>query len=154
MKQLTPKILKVLKRPYNRGFTLSELLLAAAILAFVLAGLLALFANCLILNEANRNLTVATSHAQYIMEEIRDSGDADFTQLESKINNHDWDLNASQIQSAPYNLTALSNESIDTNVTRKDNNPNLLIVSLIVHWNDRGQRQRSVELDTLIVNYK
>jgi type II secretory pathway pseudopilin PulG len=146
------------KKKYAKSlaaFTLSELLLAAAILVFVLAGLLALFLNCLILNEANRNLTVATSHAQYIMEEIKDAANTDFTQLESRINNGDWDLNASQIQAAPYNLTALSNESINTNVTRKDeNNPNLLIISVIVQWNDRGQRPRSAQLDTLIANYK
>ena len=133
------------------GFTLSELLLAAAILVFVLAGLLALFLNCLILNEANRNLTVATSHAQYIMEEIKDAADPDFTQLESKINNGDWDLNASQIQAAPYNLTVLSNESINTNVTQSGNP---LGISVIVQWNDRGGRPRSTELDTLTANYQ
>jgi Tfp pilus assembly protein PilW len=133
------------------GFTLSELLLAAAILVFVLAGLLALFLNCMVLNEANRNLTVATTHAQYIMEEIKDAAETDFTQLESRINNGDWDLNAIQIQAAPYNLTVLSNESIDTNVT-VSGNP--LGVSVIVRWNDRGQRPRSAELATLIANYK
>ena len=132
------------------GFTLSELLLAAAILVFVLAGLLALFANCLILNEANRNLIVATSHAQYIMEEIKNAAEPDFAQLESG----DWDLDESQIQSAPYNLTALSNETIDTNVTQQDNDPDLLIVSVIVQWNDRGQRPRSAQLETLIANYQ
>src|SRR3989338_6633303 len=100
------------------GFTLSELLLAAAILVFVLAGLLAIFANCLILNEANRNLTVARSHAQYIIDEIKDAAELDLAQLESRINNGDWDLNASQIQAVPYNFTVLSNESIDTNVTQ------------------------------------
>lgn len=133
------------------AFTLSELLLAAAILVFVLSGLLALFLNCLILNEANRNLTMATSHAQYIMEKIKDAADTDFTQLESRINNGDWDLNTSQIQAAPYNLTALSNESINTNVTQ-GGNP--LGISLIVQWNDRGQRPRNARLDTLIANYQ
>ncbi len=138
-------------KSYCRGFTLSELLLAAAILAFVLAALLALFANCLILNEANRNLTVATTHAQYIMEEIRDTANADFTQVESKINNHDWDLDASEIESAPYNLAALNNESINTDVTQSGNP---LGISVIVGWNDRGQKPRSIELDTLLTNYK
>ena len=53
------------------AFTLSELLLAAAILVFVLAGLLALFTNCLILNEANRNFTLVYSAIQAKMEEIK-----------------------------------------------------------------------------------
>lgn len=133
------------------GFTLSELLLAAAILVFALAGLLALFVNCLVLNEANRNLTVASTHAQYIMEEIKDAADADLSQLESRINNGDWDFNSSQIQSAPYNLIALTNENIDTNVTGSGNP---LGISVIVQWNDRGGRPRSTELDTLIADYK
>jgi hypothetical protein len=85
------------------------------------------------------------------MEEIKDAAETDFTQLESRINNGDWDLNAIQIQAAPYNLTVLSNESIDTNVT-VSGNP--LGVSVIVRWNDRGQRPRSAELATLIANYK
>ena len=55
------------------AFTLSELLLAAAILVFVLAGLLALFANCLISNETNRNFTLAYSAIQAKMEEIKDT---------------------------------------------------------------------------------
>lgn len=55
------------------GFTLSELLLAAAILVFVLAGLLALFTNCLISNETNRNFTLAYSAIQAKMEEIKDT---------------------------------------------------------------------------------
>ncbi|MDD5506606.1 MAG: prepilin-type N-terminal cleavage/methylation domain-containing protein, partial [Candidatus Omnitrophica bacterium] len=54
-----------------RGFTLSELMIAAAILVLVLSALLVLYINCMILNEASRNLSIATSHAQYMMEEIK-----------------------------------------------------------------------------------
>ena len=135
-------------KSYCRGFTLSELLLAAAILVFVLAGLLALFINCLLLNEANRNLTVATAHAQYIMEQIKDT---DFSQVETKINLGDWDLDASEIESAPYNLTALSNENIDT-IVSQSGNP--LGISVTVQWDDRPGRSRSAQLDTLIANYQ
>ena len=135
-------------KSYCRGFTLSELLLAAAILVFVLAGLLALFINCLLLNEANRNLTVATAHAQYIMEQIKDT---DFSQVETKINLGDWDLDASEIESAPYNLTALSNENIDT-IVSQSGNP--LGISVTVQWDDRPGRFRSAQLDTLIANYQ
>jgi len=136
-------------KSYCRGFTLSELLLAAAILAFVLAGLLALFLNCVVLNDANRNLTVATTHAQYIMEQIKGT---DFAQLETNINSGNWDLNTSQIQSTPYNLNALNNETINTNVGIGTTNP--LEISVIVQWNDRGGRPRSVGLNTLIANYQ
>lgn len=131
-----------------RGFTLSELLLAAAILVFALAGLLAFFLNCLILNEANRNLTIASTHAQYIMEQVKDT---DFAQIEAKINNGDWDLNTSQIQSAPYNLAVLGSESIDTVVTQSGNP---LGISVRVQWSERAGRSRSMQLDTLIADYQ
>jgi type II secretory pathway pseudopilin PulG len=55
----------------HRGLTLAELLLASAILAFALVGLLALFVNCLFLNETNRNLTLAYSAIQAKMEELK-----------------------------------------------------------------------------------
>ena len=133
------------------GFTLSELLLAAAILVFVLAGLLVLFLNCVILNEANRNLTIATAHAQYIMEQIKDTADTGFANLENNINTGSWDLDASEIESAPYNFTALDNEGIDTSVTQSGNP---LGISVAVQWIERGQRSRSTELVTLIANYQ
>jgi len=83
------------------------------------------------------------------MEQIKGT---DFAQVESKINNGDWDLNTIQIQSVPYNLNALNNETINTNVGIGTTNP--LEISVIVQWNDRGGRPRSTELDTLIANYK
>lgn len=130
----------------NSGFTLAELLLASGILAFTLTGLLTLFINCSLLNEANRNLAIAVSHASYIMEEIRGVG---FTGLEARINNGDWDLNAQGIQTI-YNLTPLDNETIDASPTQSGNP---LGVSVRVDWFDRGQRSRNIVLNTLITDY-
>jgi len=126
------------------GFTLSELLLAAAILVFVLAGLLALFLNCMVLNDANRNLTLATSHAEYVMEEIKNTA---FTSIKSKIDNGDWDWNTTTIGSK--GLTALNNESIDTNATSTDP----LDVTVTVIWKDRNARDRNIGLHSLFTNY-
>ncbi|MFA5356563.1 MAG: prepilin-type N-terminal cleavage/methylation domain-containing protein [Candidatus Omnitrophota bacterium] len=137
-----------MKKRSQKGFTLSELLLASAILVFVLAGLLLLFVKCLVLNESNRNLSVALSHAQYIMENIRD---ADFAQLESDIGGGTWDLTAGQIQTTPHNLPVLNNETINTAVTQSGDP---LGVEVLVRWDDRGQRQRSVDLETLITTYR
>lgn len=130
----------------NSGFTLVELLLACGILAFTLTGLLALFINCSFLNEANRNSTIAMSHASYIIEEIRG---VSFTGLEARINSGDWDLNAQEMQSA-YNLTPLNNETLSASVTQSGNP---LGVSLRVDWLERGQRPRNVVLNTLITDY-
>lgn len=140
-----------LMRLSDKGLTLPELLLAAVILTFVLSGLLMLFINCTVLNEANRNLTTATAHAQYVMEDIRAAG---FGGLETRINNNNgiplgWDLGTTQIQSE-YNLTPLSNEAITTLVTQSGNP---LGVSVRISWNDATHRPRQTELQTLITNY-
>lgn len=135
----------------DRAFTLPELLIAAVILAVALSGLLMLFINCILLNESNRNLTVATSHGEYILEEIRGAG---FSGLEAQIVNNNgtpagWDLDAGQIQSQ-YNLTALADETISTWVTQSGNP---LGVSVQVSWSDRTHRQRQTELQTFITDY-
>jgi hypothetical protein len=128
----------------KRGLTLSELLLAAAILAFVLTGLLALFINCIFINEANRNLSSATGHAQFVMEEIKNT---DFNSIESKINNGDWDWTDSQTIESK-GLAPLNNESIDTQEVGGDTE--LLDVRVTVNWQDRRRRNRSLTLETLI----
>ncbi|MBN2830874.1 MAG: type II secretion system protein [Candidatus Omnitrophica bacterium] len=58
----------------KKGFTLPELLLAVAILAFAISGMLYLFVNCSFLNNSNRNLSIATSHGQFVMEGIKNAG--------------------------------------------------------------------------------
>jgi type II secretory pathway pseudopilin PulG len=130
------------------AFTLPELLLAAAILAFALGSLIMIFVTCSFLIESSRNLGVAVSHATYVMEEIRG---ADFSGLEARIaTDEEWDLTAQEIQSPPYNLTALGDESIDASVTQSGNP---LGVSVRVDWNDRGGKPRNIVLETLITDY-
>lgn len=126
---------KLAMRLSKRGFTLAELLLAAAILVFVLSGLLLLFINCLTLNESNRNLTIAISHAQYAMEEIKNTAFA-------SIQNATWD--SSTISSR--GLTPLPNESVVITVNGADP----LDIITTVNWKDRGARNRSMALETLI----
>jgi prepilin-type N-terminal cleavage/methylation domain-containing protein len=137
-----------LMRLSDKGFTLPELLLAAIILALVLSGLLMLFINCIFLNESNRNLTTATTHAEYIMEQIRGAG---FIGLEDRIGANEWDLNAVEIQSPPYNLTPLTNETITTTAVLPSGNP--FGVSVKVNWRDRTHRDRETELQSLITDY-
>lgn len=57
----------------NKGFTLAELMIAAGILVVVFASLLAVFVNCILLNELNRNLTLAFSAAETRMEQIKNT---------------------------------------------------------------------------------
>ncbi len=90
MKQLTPKILKVLKRPYNRGFSLAEILLAVAILAFAFCGILAMHTTCFVLMATSKNVNIATNAAQGLIEEIRS---APFTQIISDYNGLNFIVN-------------------------------------------------------------
>ena len=66
-----------------RGFTLSELLLAAAILAFVLTAILMLFLSAIILNEISRSNALAYNAIQAKMEEIKNTAAANFDGLDA-----------------------------------------------------------------------
>lgn len=118
-----------------KGITLVEALLAVAILAFAIAGLLLLFINCMFLNDANRNLTIACAHAQFAMEEIKS---ADFASISSQT----WN----SVTIASKGLTLLNNESIIIVVI----GPEPLDVRVTVNWKDRGVRDRTTSLETLI----
>ena len=132
----------------SKGFTLSELLLAFAILAFVLAGALSLFVTCIFLNEGSRNLGVATGHAQFILEDIKNTN---FTSLKTGAINSNtyWDWNSAAITSK--GLAALNTESINTHGAWADEiAKDRLEVIVTVTWKDRGLRDRSVYLETLV----
>ncbi len=127
----------------HKGFSLSELLLASAILVFALAGLLALFIHCLFLNADNRNLSLATGHAQYVLEEIKNTN---FLDIQTDINNGNWDWDSTEIESE--GLDALSAESIDTQVSGTDP----LDIAVTVNWTDRSGRMRTLTLETLFTD--
>ena len=55
----------------KNGFTLVELLVSAYILLIGICGILSLFGNLMISTESAWETTVATSHAQYILEEMQ-----------------------------------------------------------------------------------
>ena len=131
-----------MSKQYSKGLTLNELLLAVAIMAFVLCGLLILFVNCAFLNDSNRNLTQAVSHAQYVLEDIKNTY---FYDIETKIDNGDWDWVEADV--IAQGLNALSSEIIDT---AHGINDDPLDVTVIVNWEDQRQRQRQTQLRTLI----
>jgi len=58
----------------NRGFNLIELLLSSMILAVTLIGSLALFIQCIFLNEINRNYILVTKSLQTKVEEAKEAG--------------------------------------------------------------------------------
>ncbi|MFH1451534.1 MAG: type II secretion system protein [bacterium] len=129
----------------EKAFTLSELMVSALILALILVSIVVVLTNINLLNEANRNLTIAVTHAGFLIEEIKN---ASFTGLESAIDSDVWDFTSAQL-SATYGLSGLNNESVDTKV-EQSGDP--LEISVAVNWTDISQRNRSITLSTLRTN--
>ena len=112
----------------SKGFTLLELMLAAAIMIVAILGLLSLLINCMVLNDSNKNLVVAANDAQYVLEQMKGL-------TYDNINNY----------TAP-NFTNLDNETI--NLARSIG-AQIAEVSVNVSWTGR-QRNRSFILSTRI----
>ncbi len=66
--------MKLSHRRYLKGFTLLEVLIATAILAFCLCGLLATYVNMFFLTSLLRDSTLATNAVQAKLEEVRNLG--------------------------------------------------------------------------------
>jgi len=128
----------------EKGFTLAELLVAMAILAFTLSALVLLFLHCIFLNEDNRQISLATNHAQYVLEGVKHVG---FAQVATEINNGNWDWNTAAITAA--GLSALNNESVNSAVAGADP----LTVTVTVSWDNRRQENQSLNLQTIITDY-
>jgi len=120
----------------KKSLALAELLLATAIAAVVLSILLFLFVSCINLNGSNRNLTIALTHAQYVMEEIKNTNFSNITSAS-------W----ANTEVASRGLTPLDNEAIIITVS----GTNTLDTEVRVNWNDKTGRVRNVALRTLIV---
>jgi len=121
----------------DKGFTLIELLLALLIVAFAVTALLSLFISSIFLNMANRGLTIAMSHAQYVLEHTKNKN---FFYIKNEIWNIDDISNVS--------LVPLDSESIVITVT--DSGSYIKNINATVNWQDRGIINRSITLETLI----
>jgi len=132
-----------MKLKSKKGFTLAEILVAGFVTAVALVSILGALSNITLLNELNQEKTLAAMHAQYIFEKIRD---ASFSNLESDINNGNWDFNQNQLAANPYDFTGLILESVDTMVV-SSGDP--LEIRLTVNWTDRRQTARTFSLEML-----
>ena len=105
----------------NSGFTLIELLLAVFILSTGIVGTLSFFVNAMQSTEYARNMTVATSHAEYILEEMQT------LESLSDVKNRDWAVWAKQ-----QGLITLPNETVRVDITNSLHN--LLDIQATVSW--------------------
>jgi Tfp pilus assembly protein PilV len=121
----------------SQGFTIVETLIAVGIFVIVITGFIAFFLNCMFLNETNRHLTLAKSHAQFAMEEVKSTP---FNNITSTT----WNAAAITLKG----LYLLSGESIVIAVTGTDPKD----VTVTVNWKDRITRDRSLSLRTIIAS--
>ncbi len=125
----------------KQAFTLVELLMLALVTAYVLSVILTTFVNTTALNESSRNLTTATTHAELIMESIKDTA---FATIASNITAGVWNWDTAAVTS--NGLAALNSGSIAA--TSSGTNP--LTITVTVSWKDVKGRSRSRALMTLM----
>lgn len=125
-----------IKSTYIRGFTLVELLIAVMVLAGAISGVLLLFSASMASSDLAWDTTVATSHAEYVLEEMqsRDS-------LPSIIDS-DW-----KAWTAGQGLNTLPQETVEVVFADKSSDP--LDVQVNVDW-VRKSRASNVTLKTKI----
>ncbi|MCM8786680.1 MAG: hypothetical protein NC935_01345 [Candidatus Omnitrophica bacterium] len=117
----------------KKAFSLIEILLATVVLVVALGSIVIGFIACFILNESSRNLTIATTHAQYVLEEIKDSAMAR-EDIKSQINNGNWDWEE-ETDFTTRGINRLNNETIDTEAE----GGGLVNVTVTVYWKNRGR---------------
>lgn len=119
------------------GFTLSEILLAAAIMAFAFAAILSLFISCMVINDSSRNLSVAAGHAQFAVEELRN------TSFEAIVDDT-WGTEDIEAKG----LSVIKGEEI---IIEADSEAaDLLNITVTVNWQDWLGSQRQIQISTLL----
>jgi len=119
----------------EKGFTLMEVMLAVAITAIALCGILATYMACFTMIKTSKNASIATSAAQGLMDEIRN---APFPLIKSTYNGAAF----TPVSNLPQN-----NVAVDVD----DSDPELLKVTVNISWRE-GNIIIPVELTTLIVD--
>jgi hypothetical protein len=95
------------------------------------------------LSELNRETTLATQHGQSILEVLKN---ADFTGLETAINNQEWNYSSAELSAAPFNFTVLADETVDTAVLTSGSSLHIVVT---VQWQMRTGLSRLLTLETL-----
>jgi len=118
-----------------QGMTLAEVLLAAFILTTAIAGAFLFFSQAMISSELSRDITVATSHAEYILEEMQEKDTL------GEVVTKDWNQFA-----IDNGLKTLPQETINVQFANEFSNP--VDAHVTVAW-VKG-RANKVSLDTKI----
>jgi len=120
----------------SKGFTLVEVMIAAYILLIGIGGTLLLYVDCMNSSQFAWDSTVATTHAQYILEEMQNQMDL------SVITGTDWDNWAKK-----QNLNILPGESFQ--VLYADPSADPLAIQVNVQWQRKNTPSR-ISLATIL----
>jgi prepilin-type N-terminal cleavage/methylation domain-containing protein len=115
---------------YKKGFTLLEMMVAAAILVISITALLASIINSYFLNEASNNKAIAANDAQYVLEQLKNMTYDEITSCSACC--------------AAYDFSNLPDECIEVESTE---NGNVKEVITDVSWTER-ERQRNLAITT------
>ncbi len=127
---------KNLKKPTFDGFTMVELLIAVFLLSVGIVASLLFFTNAMNASEFAREMTVATTHGEYILEEMKTRPTL------ANITATNWTSWASA-----QSLNSLNAESVSVTYTNASADP--LDTTVAVSWVRRG-RTNNVTLKTEI----
>lgn len=119
----------------KKGFAIVESLLAIAIMAFALCGILATYLTCLFLITTSKNLNSATNAGQGVIEEIRSTP---FPQIIDDFDGMTFTVNDIRSSSG---IVSVSDST----------NPELLDVTVSISW-PQGNQTITLPLQTQVVN--
>jgi len=132
MKEAVTQALKVIKQPAKKGFTLTEILLAVAILGFALCSILATYISGFVLTATSKNINIATSVASGLMEEIRSASFAALRDGELQINNQSFIAIDDNLFACNFTVDPIPSSMA---VVYVDNiNPELLNLTISICW--------------------
>ena len=124
----------------SRGFTFVEVLVTVAILGGAVGALLTFFVQTLELNNTDRDISQAISHAQYVLEDIRSSSGVIVTQIDNGIWNYDTDT-----EFTDRGLVRLQNETIQVQYAGTSS----LTITVTLNWQMNNGRGQSLMFQTI-----
>lgn len=131
----------IIAKSAHRGFTLLELMVAVAILLLVITGLLATFVSCMLMNQANNNLVIATNDAQYVLEQIKGKA---YSEIKGYMRDFNPDVVPNSFPLSYGRDIKIVSDPADIETTK------LASITVNVTWNER-QKEKSFSLTTKIV---
>ena len=134
-----PKKKATMKRRV-RGFTFAELLVTVALLGGAVGAMLTFFVQSIELNNLSRDMSLAVSHVQYVLEEIRSSSGVIVTQIDNGVWNYDTDAEFSD-----KGLTRLPNETIQVQYS----GTGALTITVNLGWQMHNGRWQTLTFQTI-----